>query len=89
MLVHRRKMQPGTRGAFTIDDLFGSSAYLRGAEVVLGVRRPRAGYAHLHFFKDRDGDLPVGERWGLLFDREDGFRRDPDDESQRPQIDAL
>ena len=39
----------------------------------------RPGYARLHFFKDRDGDLPVGEAWGLLFDRDEGFRRDPED----------
>jgi AAA domain/HTH domain len=78
MMVHRRKVQPSASG-FSIDDLFGSGAYLRGAEVVLGLKRPSPGYARLYFFKDRDGDLPVGETWGLLFDRDDGFRRDPDD----------
>jgi hypothetical protein len=76
MLVRLRKPPP--QGAmFTIHEFFGSSAYLRGAEVALGIRRKRPGYAYLHFFKDRDGDLPVGEAWGLLFDRDDGFRRDP------------
>jgi hypothetical protein len=48
-------------------------------------RRPRqtpvrTGTTLTFFFKDRDGgdDLPVrGEPWGLLFDKEDGFRRDP------------
>jgi hypothetical protein len=76
--VHLRKPPPqGSR--FTIHDFFGSSAYQRGAEVVLGLQRVRAGYGRLHFFKDRDGDLPIGERWGLLFDREEGFRRDPKD----------
>lgn len=78
LLTHRRKSQFGSKG-FTMDDIFGSSAFLRGAEVVLGLRRSTPGYAHLHFFKDRDGDLPVGEKWGLLFDREQGFRRDPED----------
>ena len=78
LLVHLRKPPP--QGAkFTIHEFFGSSAYLRGAEVALGIRGKRSGYAYLHFFKDRDGDLPVGEAWGLLFDRDDGFRRDPDD----------
>jgi hypothetical protein len=82
LLVHRRKTQVGNRG-FTMDDLYGSGAYLRGAEVVLGLHRPRPGYANLHIFKDRDGDLPVGERWGLLFDREEGFRRDPEADKEK------
>jgi hypothetical protein len=79
--VHRRKPPPGSK--FTIHELFGSSGYLRGAEVVLGLDRVRDGYSFLHFFKDRDGDLPIGAKWGLLFDREQGFRRDPDDEVPR------
>jgi len=64
-------------------DIFGSTAYLRGAEVVLGLRRLSDGYSRLHVFKDRDGDLPVGDSWGLLFDREQGFRRDPNDGKPR------
>ena len=64
---------------------------MRGAEVVLGLQRVRDGYAQLHFLKDRDGDLPIGDRWGLLFDREQGFRRDPDDgkPSTREQLAEL
>lgn len=73
--VHCRKPLPGTK--FSIHDLFGSSAYVRGAEVVLGLQRVSDGYAKLHFLKDRDGDLPIGARWGLLFDRQEGLRRDP------------
>jgi hypothetical protein len=75
--VHCRKPVPGMK--FSIHDLFGSSAYVRGAEVVLGLRRVSDGYAKLHFLKDRDGDLPIGTAWGLLFDQEEGFRRDPND----------
>jgi AAA domain len=76
--AHCRKPQQG--GAdFTMHEFFGSTAYLRGAEVVLGLRRLSDGFSRLHFFKDRDGDLPVGESWGLLFDREDGFRRAPEE----------
>ena len=78
----RKRPAQGTR--FTMDELFGSGAYLRGAEVVLGLERPRAGRARLHFFKDRDGDLPVGEKWGLLFDREQGYERDPEDGKYKP-----
>lgn len=84
LTTHVRKRQPQGGNHLTKDDLFGSGAYLRGAEVVLGLERRRPGYAHLHFFKDRDGDLPVGESWGLLFDREEGFRRDPEDGKAKP-----
>jgi hypothetical protein len=79
--VHCRKPVPGMK--FSIHDLFGSSAYVRGAEVVLGLRRVNDGYAKLHFLKDRDGDLPIGGVWGLLFDQEEGFRRDPNDGAVR------
>jgi hypothetical protein len=75
--VHCRKPPTGAR--FTMHEFFGSSAYLRGAEVVVGLEKLRPGYSRLHFFKDRDGDLPVGMAWGLLFDRDQGFRRDPSD----------
>jgi hypothetical protein len=82
--IHCRKPVPGLK--FSIHDLFGSSAYARGAEVVLGLglQRLRDGYTRLHYLKDRDGDLPIGETWGLLFDRDQGFRRDPDDGKREP-----
>ncbi len=80
--VHCRKPVPGTK--FSIHDLFGSSAYVRGAEVVLGLQRVRDGYSRLHFLKDRDGDLPIGTAWGLLFDREQGYQRDRDDGKREP-----
>jgi AAA domain len=89
---HTRKMPSGIAGAtLTISDIFGSGAYTRGAEVVLGIQRLRNGYSRLYFFKDRDGELPVGGRWGLLFDREHGFSRDPDDDkpSTAEQLHAL
>jgi AAA domain-containing protein len=66
--VHLRKPIPG--GRFSIHDVFGSNAYVRGAEVVLGLRRASNGCAELHFFKDREGDLPVGDKWTLVFDAE-------------------
>jgi len=50
---------------------------------VVGLQRVRDGYSRLLFFKDRDGDLPIGAAWGLLFDRERGYRRDPDDEKPK------
>jgi hypothetical protein len=87
--VHLRKPIPGER--FSIHDVFGSSAYVRGAEVVLGLRRVSNGYAELHFFKDRDGDLEVGAKWGLLFDHELGFRRAPDgpEEDEAAMVERL
>jgi hypothetical protein len=74
MATHSRKRQLGN-GSFSIDDLFGSSAFVRGAEVVLGIQLVEEGVSKLHFLKDRDGALPVrGTVWDLLFDREDGYR---------------
>jgi hypothetical protein len=75
--THCRKPPMGAK--FSMHELFGSSAFLRGAEVVLGLQRMGPGFSRLHYFKDRDGDLPAGEAWGLLFDVEEGFRRDPND----------
>jgi len=83
LTTHPRK-RPAQGARFTIDEFFGSGAWTRGAEVVLGLQRPRPGYSRLHFFKDRDGDLPTGEAWGLLFDRGSGYRRDPDDGKAKP-----
>lgn len=78
MATHCRK--PSDKDPkFTMHDLFGSSAYTRGAEVVLGLQFVGPGYSRLHFFKDRDGDLPIGTSWGLLFDRATGFVHDPND----------
>jgi len=82
MLVHLRKPPP-LGAKFSLHEFFGSGAYLRGAEVAIGIRRMTPGYSRLHFFKERDGDLPVGGSWGLVFDRKDGFRRDPDDGKDR------
>jgi hypothetical protein len=69
--VHCRK--PPMRGQFTIHDLFGSSAYLRGAEVVLGLRRIKPGEGTLYYFKDREGDLPLGEKWTLSYSPSVGY----------------
>lgn len=77
MPAHCRKPNPAMPNAFSIHDIFGSSAFLRGAEVVLGIRRIKDGYSKLHFFKDRDGELPLAPTtWGLFFSVDDGFRRD-------------
>jgi hypothetical protein len=77
LLTHLRKTPVG--GKFGLHEFFGSSAYTRGAEIALGLQFVCPGKSRLHFLKDRDGDLPTGDKWGLLFDREEGFRRDPQD----------
>jgi len=80
--VHCRKPPPiGAR--FTMHEFFGSGAYGWGAEVIIGIQMLRVGYSRLHWFKDRDGDLPIGQTWGLLFDRDSGYRRDPADQQKR------
>ena len=74
--VHTRAGPPA--GAkFTNGEFFGSGAYLRGAEVVLGLILAYDGYSHLHLFKDRYGEFPA-DTWAVVRGDE-GFRRDPDD----------
>jgi len=81
--VHCRKPSPQNNTKFSMHELFGASSYLRGAEVVLGLERLSDGFSRLHFFKDRDGDLAVGEQWGLVFSREEGFHRSPTDKPKQ------
>jgi hypothetical protein len=75
----RKKLEPSAK--LTIDDVFGSSAIVRGAETVAGIQRIASGFSRLHWFKDRDGDdeIELGGYWNLLFDRETGYQRDPKD----------
>jgi hypothetical protein len=60
----------------TTNEVFGSSAFTRGAEVVVYLRMVRPGVSRLHFLKDRDGELEGGKPWKLSFNRENGFERD-------------
>jgi hypothetical protein len=80
MPAHPRKDVAGARdGArkLTIHDVAGSGAVTRGAEIVLAVERMGHGYARLRYLKDRDGELPVGDSMGMLYDKEAGFHLDP------------
>lgn len=79
--AHPRKEPPGNNmlRKLTIADVAGSSAITRGAEIILGIERVAHGYARLRFLKDRDGDLPIGEAYNLLYHREHGYMRDPRD----------
>lgn len=76
--VHCRKPPP-LGAKLSMHEFFGSSAYLRGAEVVVGIEMIRYGYSKLHWFKDRDGDLEIGKAWGMVFSHAEGFRRDPNE----------
>jgi hypothetical protein len=76
MPAHPRKPERGiATPALTVHDISGSGAVTRGAEVVLGIERVTYGFGRLRFLKDRDGDLPIGDAWELIFDRERGYRR--------------
>jgi hypothetical protein len=80
--AHPRKSAPGRDGPrkLALDDVAGSGAVTRGAEVVLAIERLSHGHARLRVLKDRDGDLQVGEAWPLVYDRQHGFRLDPREE---------
>jgi biotin operon repressor len=73
--MHMRKPPSGPqgKGSLSMHDVFGSSGLIRGAEVVVGIERLEESRARLHFWKDREGDLPVGSKWVLKFSAEDGY----------------
>ena len=82
--AHLRKTDTTGRRKLGMDDISGSGAIVRGAEVVIGVemlsRLPESGAgfgkSRLHWWKDRDGDLPVGQKWQLSFRPEVGYSID-------------
>lgn len=73
--MHMRKPPSGPQGKGTLSmhDVFGSSGLIRGAEVVVGIERLEENRARLHWWKDREGDLPVGKKWVLKFSAADGY----------------
>jgi hypothetical protein len=77
MPVHTRKGMKTPQGSagFSMDDIFGSGAFSRGAEVILGLRRPGPGYSRLHIFKHRPGMIDAGIVIDMRFDRQTGFSR--------------
>jgi len=85
--AHPRK-DPASNGArkLSLHDVSGSGAVTRGAELVVGLERVSHGYARLRILKDRDGDLPVGEAWPLIFSRDGGFRHDPKEEEKAEDL---
>lgn len=89
LLLNAHCRKPSLRSRFSMHDLFGSSAFLRGAEIVLGLERVGPGRSRLHLFKDRIGDLPPDEVWKLTFDRDEGFQRDPAAERPTATVDLV
>lgn len=83
--MHLRKMDQGNNRP-TMDDIYGSGGLTRGAEVVVGIVRTVPGKAKLHFWKDRDGDLSQQVEWNLVFSRERGFERDPEERRAPPHV---
>lgn len=80
MPMHARKPLPKTK--FTMADIFGSSAWVRGAEVVMGIQQVNHGYSMLYPWKRRGriGDVDgvpfqKGDAIGLTFDDDNLFRR--------------
>ena len=76
--MHCRK--PREAASLSPHDLFGSSAWQWGAEMLLGVERKSESMTWLHWWKDREGEVAedgaaVGTHWDIKFDREKGFRR--------------
>ena len=74
--MHCRKPQPDSQ--LSPHDLFGSSAYQWGAEMLLGIQRKSKSLSWLHWWKDREGEVAedggtVGSHWDILFDRQRGF----------------
>jgi len=56
MPVHTRKgLKTQQGGQPSMDDIFGSGAFSRGAEIILGLRRPGPGFARMYVWKHRPG----------------------------------
>jgi len=78
--MHCRKPQGDKAPKLSPHDLFGSSAYQWGAEMLMGVERKSPGLTVVHWWKDREGDAAedgaaVGSDWKVHFDRKRGFQR--------------
>lgn len=76
MPVHTRKgdkKNPG--GQPTLDDIFGSGAFSRGAEVILGLRMGEPGFSRMYVWKHRPGGMQKNTFIDMAFDRDAGFTR--------------
>jgi hypothetical protein len=76
MPVHTRKGdKKNPSGQPTLDDIFGSGAFSRGAEVILGLRMGDPGYSRMYVWKHRPGGLQKNTFVDMAFDRDVGFTR--------------
>lgn len=76
MPVHTRKGDKKNPGGHpTLDDIFGSGAFSRGAEVILGLRQGEPGYSRMYVWKHRPGELNKNTHVDMTFDRDTGFSR--------------
>jgi hypothetical protein len=73
----------------TVHDLFGSSAWQWGAEMLLGIERKSQSRSWLHLWKDREGEVaeqghrPVGSHWNVNFSRITGYALQPETQSEK------
>jgi 5S rRNA maturation endonuclease (ribonuclease M5) len=82
--MHCRKPTTGSRG-LTVHDISGSAAYVRGAETIVGLERKSGNFALLHWWKDREGDLPaLNSHWKLLYSPDTGYHRDTRESGREP-----
>ena len=88
MPVHTRKgLKQQQGGQPSMDDIFGSGAFSRGAEIILGLRRPGPGFARMYVWKHRPGMVDAGTHVDAKFDRDSGFTRmDRDDGKSLSQM---
>jgi len=80
MPVHTRKGSKQNPDASpTMDDIFGSGAFARGAEIIFGLQQKNPGFSRLHVWKHRPGWLHR-DVIDMVFKRDEGFRRTNSDE---------
>lgn len=75
--VHTRKgSKQSPDQAPVMDDIFGSGAFARGAEIIFGLQQtnPDSGYCTLHVWKHRPGWL-TRTSIPMVFKRDEGYRR--------------
>jgi KaiC/GvpD/RAD55 family RecA-like ATPase len=87
--AHPRKTQ-GENGVrkLSIDDISGSGAVSRGAEIGIGIERLAHGYARLRYLKDREGELPIGDAVPLIYNKSTGYQLDPKEVQSKDELES-
>src|SRR5207249_531234 len=73
LVTHLRKRQNGSSSRPTMHDVYGTASISWSADTIMIIQRRRDGQARLYFEKDREGELPQGHYWDLLYDNDHGF----------------